>query len=142
MAFRKEDYPPNWTEIREAVRQRAGDRCEGSPNYPDCRAINGWPHPVTGTKVVCTTASATEPVIYRIEEWKWIKDQVIPRGAEKLHSPDYNLHHVKVAAAAPIDRALKLQWHNLADEARPQLLLTKAEQRLAAELMEKKNAER
>lgn len=34
-------YPPNWAAIVEQVRQRSGDRCEGSPAYPDCRAPNG-----------------------------------------------------------------------------------------------------
>ncbi|AKU43496.1 hypothetical protein CPT_Sansa92 [Caulobacter phage Sansa] len=38
------------------VRERAGNRCEGSPAYPDCRAENGKPHPVTGSIVVLTTA--------------------------------------------------------------------------------------
>ena len=37
-------------------RSRAGWRCEGSPAYPDCRAPNGEPHPVTGSKVVLTVA--------------------------------------------------------------------------------------
>lgn len=50
-------YPPNWREIVEKVRERSGNRCEGSPGfYPDCRAENGKPHPVTGSTVVLTTA--------------------------------------------------------------------------------------
>lgn len=39
-----------------AVRERSGNCCEGSPAYPDCRARNGGPHPVTGSRVVLTTA--------------------------------------------------------------------------------------
>ncbi|PTB23471.1 hypothetical protein C9I56_38960 [Paraburkholderia caribensis] len=35
-------YPKNWKEIVAAVRERSGDRCEGSPDYPDCRRPNGW----------------------------------------------------------------------------------------------------
>jgi hypothetical protein len=35
---------------------RAGNRCEGSPVYPECRAENGKPHPITGSKVVLTIA--------------------------------------------------------------------------------------
>lgn len=51
------EYPPNWlTEIVPVIRLRSGDRCEGSPAYPDCRAENYAPHPVTGSKVVLTTA--------------------------------------------------------------------------------------
>ena len=49
-------YPSNWPEIRAQKREQAGDRCEGSPDYPDCRARNGKPHPVTGSKVVLTVA--------------------------------------------------------------------------------------
>jgi len=50
-------YPPNWlTEIRPAILERANNRCEGSPAYPDCRAENGKLHPETGSKVVLTIA--------------------------------------------------------------------------------------
>lgn len=49
-------YPGNWKAIVAAVRERSGDRCEGSPMWPDCRAINGEQHPVTGSRVVLTTA--------------------------------------------------------------------------------------
>lgn len=35
-------YPPNWKELVEQVRARSGDRCEGSPAFPACRAPNGW----------------------------------------------------------------------------------------------------
>ena len=49
-------YPANWREISAGVRAEAGNRCEGSPAYPDCRAENGEPHPVTGSKVVLTVA--------------------------------------------------------------------------------------
>jgi hypothetical protein len=34
-------YPKDWKEIRRRILERAGDRCEGSPRYPDCRAPNG-----------------------------------------------------------------------------------------------------
>jgi hypothetical protein len=34
-------YPANWSEIRAAILLRAGNHCEGSPAYPDCRAENG-----------------------------------------------------------------------------------------------------
>jgi len=51
-------YPPpgEWRRIREAILERAGDCCEGSPRYPGCRAANGEPHPRTGSKVVLTIA--------------------------------------------------------------------------------------
>ena len=49
-------YPANWKAIVETIRERSGDRCEGSPMWPDCRAQNGQPHPETGSRVVLTTA--------------------------------------------------------------------------------------
>lgn len=54
-------YPRNWKEISARVRARGGGRCEceGECNYAHagrCRARNGEPHPVTGSKVVLTTA--------------------------------------------------------------------------------------
>lgn len=41
---------------RARILERAGHRCEGSPAYPECRAVNYDPHPVTGSKVVLTIA--------------------------------------------------------------------------------------
>ena len=49
-------YPQNWKEIRESILERAGHKCEGSPAYPDCRAVNYLDHPVTGSRVVLTIA--------------------------------------------------------------------------------------
>lgn len=49
-------YPKYWKAVSAAIRQRAGNRCEGSPAYPECRARNGEPHPVTDSKVVLTVA--------------------------------------------------------------------------------------
>lgn len=48
-------YPKDWKAIVAQVRERSGDKCEGSPAFPDCRAGNGYPHPVTGSNVVLTT---------------------------------------------------------------------------------------
>lgn len=47
-------YPKDWKKISKSVRDLAGNRCVGSPAYPDCRAENGKPHPVTGSTVVLT----------------------------------------------------------------------------------------
>jgi hypothetical protein len=49
-------YPADWADVRERIRARSGNACEGSPNYPDCRAANGQPHPVTGSRVILTVA--------------------------------------------------------------------------------------
>lgn len=49
-------YPHDWKDIVARIRTRGGNCCEGSPVYPDCRAANGAPHPVTGSMVVLTVA--------------------------------------------------------------------------------------
>ncbi len=50
-------YPRDWKAISSRVRERAGNCCEGAPGiYPDCRAENGQPHPVSGSRVVLTVA--------------------------------------------------------------------------------------
>ena len=50
----KARYPENWDAISFTLRREAGFICQGSPDYPDCRAEQGKPHPVTGSKVVLT----------------------------------------------------------------------------------------
>ena len=49
-------YPKHWPYIRSQILVRAFDRCEGSPDFPRCRAENGQPHPDTGGRVVLTVA--------------------------------------------------------------------------------------
>ena len=55
-AENKSLYPKDWKAISLAIRNAANWRCEGSPDYPSCRAQNGQPHPETGSKVVLTVA--------------------------------------------------------------------------------------
>lgn len=45
-----------WLALRAAVLDRAANRCEGTPAWPDCRAANGARHPATGSIVVLTVA--------------------------------------------------------------------------------------
>ena len=58
----KRRYPPNWRQISKSIRfDRAGGRCEctgecGAGHKGRCEARHGQPHPVTGSKVVLTTA--------------------------------------------------------------------------------------
>ena len=33
-------YPKAWKAIADGIRDRAGNRCEGSPDFPDCRVPN------------------------------------------------------------------------------------------------------
>ena len=34
-------YPKDWPAIRQRILERAGNACEGSPIFPDCRIPNG-----------------------------------------------------------------------------------------------------
>jgi len=52
----RDRYPPDWKAISDRIRLRADHCCEGSPSYPDCRARNYLPHPVTGSIVILTVA--------------------------------------------------------------------------------------
>lgn len=45
-----------WKAIRADILERANHMCEGSPDFPECRAVNYEPHPVTGSKVILTIA--------------------------------------------------------------------------------------
>lgn len=56
MPINYSEYHPKWKLIVRLIRRRSGNKCEGSPKYPDCGAENGKPHPITGSKVVLTTA--------------------------------------------------------------------------------------
>lgn len=55
-------YPPDWRAISSRIRfERAGGLCEcvgecGHDHGGRCEASHGQPHPVTGSKVVLTTA--------------------------------------------------------------------------------------
>lgn len=46
----RQRYPDNWSELRAACLERGGNACEW------CGAVNGEPHPKTGSIVVLTTA--------------------------------------------------------------------------------------
>jgi len=55
-------YPVNWKAISIHIRfERAGGRCEcegecGHDHGGRCEALHGEPHPITGSKVILTTA--------------------------------------------------------------------------------------
>ena len=52
---------PEWQAIVKQIRRRSGNQCEGDRLgvHPDCRAVNGQPHPITGARVVLTVAHLT-----------------------------------------------------------------------------------
>lgn len=49
-------HSKEWKTIRALILDRAGDCCEGTPNFPDCRVPNYSTHPDTGGKVILTIA--------------------------------------------------------------------------------------
>ena len=81
-------YPPNWKEIRAKILSRAGNRCEGTPQYPDCRAENGKPHPVTGSRVVLTIAHMLndDPMDVRDENLRALCNRCHLSWDAKLHA--------------------------------------------------------
>ena len=84
-------YPPDWFERRARILKRAGHKCEGSPKYPDCRAANYKPHPVTGSKVVLTTAH----IDHDPENWN-VKDERLRAWRQRCHL-FYDAEHRKLA---------------------------------------------
>lgn len=73
-------YPPDWKEIRERILNRAGHKCEGSPTYPDCRAVNHEPHPETGSNVVLTIAHLD----HDSDNWA-VKDDRLRAWCQRCH---------------------------------------------------------
>lgn len=51
-------YPADWKRISQEIRHRAGGRCEFTCSVTGlrCTAVNGAPHPLTGSRVVLTVA--------------------------------------------------------------------------------------
>ena len=49
-------HSKEWKAFREFLLHRADNRCEGTPQHPECRAENYKLHPETGGKVVLTIA--------------------------------------------------------------------------------------
>lgn len=57
MPFDRSKYPGNWREISHEIRfTRAAGQCEWHDDGKRCEARHLQPHPVTGSKVILTTA--------------------------------------------------------------------------------------
>ena len=52
----KARYPKDWPAISRRIRERSGGQCERVEDGERCSAVNGQPHPLTGSKVVLTVA--------------------------------------------------------------------------------------
>lgn len=95
-------YPKDWKAIVEQVRARSGNACEGSPAFPDCRAANGEPHPVTESRVVLTTGHLDHTPetrdLSKLRHW-----------CQRCHLVYDREHHAETAAATRRSRANTLE---------------------------------
>lgn len=67
----KARYPKNWKAIRAAVLERAGNACEGSPEFPDCRIANhSFRNTVTGEVTTDTEI---------VDQWELVDGQKTSR---------------------------------------------------------------
>ncbi len=49
-------YSKEWKAFRAELLERSENKCEGTPQFPKCEAVNRESHPETGSKVVLTIA--------------------------------------------------------------------------------------
>jgi len=104
-------YPDNWENISYWIRfVRAKGRCEGTPEFPDCQAIHGKPHPDTGSKVVLTTAHLGTPYSDGTPGDKHDKMDVRPENlaalCQRCHLNLDRDEHAKNAALTRIKRRI------------------------------------
>lgn len=108
----KARYPKNWPQISKRIRkERAKDRCEWIEDGKRCEAMNGKPHPITGSKVVLTVAHIFD---HRPEACD--DDNLL--ALCQLH---HNRHDAPMRAAGRKNRARRRHMDDLFDEAPPLL---------------------
>lgn len=94
----KHRYPSDWREISLRIRtERAAGRCEchgecGDHDGSRCAAENGKAHPVTGSKVVLTTA-------HRDHTPENVDDANLFAACQRCHLRYDAAHHRETAAA-------------------------------------------
>lgn len=94
----KHRYPSDWREISLRIRtERAAGRCEchgecGDHDGSRCAAENGKAHPVTGSKVVLTTA-------HRDHAPENVDDANLFAACQRCHLRYDAAHHRETAAA-------------------------------------------
>lgn len=85
-------YPKDWPAISQRIRfERAAGRCEcegecGHDHGGRCEAVHGEPHPVTGSKVVLTTAHLN----HTPED---CRDEVLRAMCQRCHLSHDREHH-------------------------------------------------
>lgn len=97
-------YPADWPEISQRIRfDRAGGQCEcagecGHDHGGRCDARHGEPHPVTGSKVVLTTA-------HRNHTPEDCRDEVLFAACQRCHLAHDRDYHKREAAVTRARRA-------------------------------------
>ena len=92
MPFDRSKYPDDWEDISLYIRfERAGGMCE------TCGAVNGQPHPVTGSTVVLTVAHVNHvPIDCRLDN--------LVAECQRCHlwrDKDIHAHHRKYGQPDP-----------------------------------------
>lgn len=92
MPMQRDRYPDNWEEISDHIRfERAEGRCEWVDADGRCEARHLGPHPLTGSRVILTTAHMDHDPINN--------DETNLKALCNLHHLRYDaLHHARNAA--------------------------------------------
>ncbi|MBP0492223.1 hypothetical protein [Roseomonas indoligenes] len=96
-------YPKDWPAISKRIRERSGGRCEFEADGARCEALNGQPHPITGSKVVLTVAHLDHTP-------ENCADDNLLAGCQRCHLRYDAAHHAANAAAS---RRAALQTRDL-----------------------------
>ncbi|MBI1202592.1 MAG: hypothetical protein GC182_08790 [Rhodopseudomonas sp.] len=94
---------PEWKAIRAFILFRAGNRCEGTPQFPFCRMHNGETNPLTGSRVVLT-------IMHMNHDESDCSENNLRAGCQKCHN-SWDAKHRAVNAA--ITRARKVGQDDL-----------------------------
>lgn len=109
MPFDRSKYPKNWREISDEIRfDRAAGMCEWKDGKKRCEALHGHPHPITGSKVVLTTAHLNhKPMDVRRSNLMAMCQMHHLRYDSKLHAE--NMKRKKAERAARIVERINVQ---------------------------------
>lgn len=100
-------YPLDWEKTSFFIRfVRAGGRCE----WPGCTAVHGEPHPVTGSRVVLTTAHLGVPKSFTAPGDKHDKQDC--RGENLLAL--CQMHHLRLDVAEHVENARRTRREKVA----------------------------
>jgi len=104
-----------WKSIRADILERANHACEGSPEWPECRALNYEPHPETGSKVILTIAhldhNPSSNDYSNLRAW-----------CQRCHNKYDQPHRQKNAALTRRKRSNQIDMVDLIEDAQPSIM--------------------